>query len=88
MIWDTGEVPFFTYVHRTWTFSITRYDAFVYGTAYLIGPTKSNDPTAGLLEASPTSANERKLQFEDGDGDRLKRVALLAKGMAWHYVSS
>ena len=42
-----GEVPFFTYVHRAYTFSIARYDAFAYGTAYIIRPTKSNDPACG-----------------------------------------
>ena len=45
-----------TYLIRTkndHTFSIARYDAFAYGTAYLIRPTKSNDPTSGLFRASP-----------------------------------
>ena len=50
-----GEVPFCTYLHRASTFSIVRYDVFVYGTAYLISPTKSNDPDSGFYEAFPTT---------------------------------
>ena len=52
---NAGGVPFFTYVHRACTFSIAHYDAFVYGTAYILRPTKLNDPACGLFGASPTS---------------------------------
>ena len=31
------------------------YDAFAHGTAYIIRPTKLNDPACGLFGASPTS---------------------------------
>ena len=50
-----GEVPFCTYVHRASAFSIVRYDVFAYGTAYLISPTKSNDPDSGFYGAFPTT---------------------------------
>ena len=46
--------PFFVYVLRACTFLIACYDAFMYGTAYLISPTKSNDPAGGLFRTSPT----------------------------------
>ena len=46
-----GEVPLCTYLHRASTFSIVRYDVVAYGTAYLISPTKSNDPDSGFYGA-------------------------------------
>ena len=46
-----GKVPFFTYVHIVCTFLIIHYDALAYGTAYLIRPTKSNDPASSLFGA-------------------------------------
>ena len=42
----------FMYVHKACTFSIACYDAFEYGTAYLIWPT---DLTCSLFGASPNS---------------------------------
>lgn len=50
---DAGKSPFFTYVHIACTFSIIsyRYDAFTYGTTYLIRPIESNDPASSLFRA-------------------------------------
>ena len=56
---DVGELPFSTYVHRACTFSIARYDALAYGTAYLIKPANDNQHACGLFGASGHRSLER-----------------------------